>query len=78
MYPDGDQDEDEDDDVPDDEERLGGDEVGKECSGDDVNLVAGADEDEGCEEDVDDWIVWYEDQDTVCVSTQPYVILTDK
>ena len=40
--------------------------------------MAGADEDEGGEEDVDDGIVWDEDEDPVGVGAQPDVILGDE
>ena len=67
--------EDEDDDVPEDEQGLAGDEVGQELLGERVELVTGADEDEGREEDVEDGVVGNEDQDPVGVGTEPDVIL---
>ena len=71
-------DQDEDGDVANNEEWLGGDEVGEEGAGDGVDLVAGADEDEGGEEDVDHWIVGDEDEHTVGVCAQPDMVLGDE
>ena len=71
-------DQDEDGDVANNEEWLGGDEVGEEGAGDGVDLVTGADEDEGGEKDVDDWIIGNEDEDTMGVCTQPDVVLGDE
>ena len=64
--------------IPDHKEGFGGDEVGEEGAGDGVDLMAGADEDEGGEEDVDDWIVGDEDEDTMRVCAQPDMVLGDK
>ncbi len=51
------------------------DKVRHELGGDGVNLVGGADEDEGGEEDVEHGIVGHQHQHTVRVSAQPDVIL---
>ena len=40
--------------------------------------MAGADEDEGCEEDVDDGVVGDEDKDAVGVGAEPDVVLRDE
>ena len=64
--------------IPDHQEGFGGDEIGEESAGDGVDLMAGADEDEGGEEDVDDWIIGDEDEDTVRVCAQPDVVLGDE
>ena len=37
--------------------------------------MAGADEDEACQEDVDHGIVWYEDENSVGVCTEEDVVL---
>lgn len=71
-------DQDEDGDVANNEEWLGGDEVGEEGAGDGVDLVAGADEDEGGEEDVDHRVVGDQHQHAVGVGTEPDVVLGDE
>ena len=71
-------DQDEDGDVANNEEWLGGDEVGEEGAGDGVDLVAGADEDEGGEEDVDHRVVRNQHQHAVGVGTEPDVVLGDE
>ena len=64
--------------IPDHKEGFGRDEIGEECAGDCMDLMAGADEDEGGEEDVDNRIVGDEDEDTVRVCAQPDVVLGDE
>ena len=71
-------DQDEDGDVANNEEWLGGDEVGEEGAGDGVDLVAGADKDEGGEEDVDDGVVGDEDEHAMGVCAQPDMVLSDE
>ena len=64
--------------IPDHKKGFGGDKIGEEGAGDGVDLVAGADEDEWGEQDVDHRIVGDEDEDTVRVCTQPDVVLRDE
>ena len=71
-------DQDEDGDVANNKEWLGWDEVGEEGAGDGVDLVAGADEDEGGEEDVDHRVVGDQHQHAVGVGAKPYVVLGDE
>lgn len=78
MDPDRDHGEDEDDHVPEDEERLGGHEVGEEGLGEGVELVTGADEDERGQEDVDDGVVGDQDQHPAGVGAQEDVVLSDQ
>ena len=63
-------------DIPHHEQRLAGHKVREELLGEGVELVTGADEDEASQEDVDDGVVWYEDQDPVSVGTEPDVVLS--
>jgi hypothetical protein len=49
--------------------------VGHELCGERVDLVTGAHEDEGGEEDVEHGIVGHQHQHTVRISTQPNVVL---
>ena len=64
--------------VPYHKEGFGGDKIGEEGAGDGMDLMAGADEDEGGEEDVDHWIVGDEDEHTVSVCAQPDMVLGDE
>ena len=52
-----------------------GDKVWHELGGEGVDLVAGADKDEGSEQDVEHGIVGHQHQHPVRVSAQPDVIL---
>ena len=61
MDPDGDHEEDEHDDIPEDEERLRGHEVGEQRLREGVQLVTRADEDERGQEHVNDGIVGDQD-----------------
>ena len=65
-------------DIPHHEQRLAGHKVREELLSEGVELVTGADEDEAGQEDVDDGVVWYEDQDPVSVGTEPDVVLGDE
>ena len=78
MDPDGDHQEDEHDDVPEDEERLRGHEVGEQRLREGVQLVTRTDEDERGQEHVNDGIVGDQDQHTAGVSTQEDVVLSDQ
>ena len=40
-----------------------------------MDLVAGADKDEGGDQDVHDGVVWYQDQHPVGVGAQPNMVL---
>ena len=64
--------------VPDHKEGFGGDKIGEEGAGDGVDLVAGADEDEGGEEDVDHRVVGNHHQHAVGIGTEPDVVLGDE
>ena len=78
MDPDGHENQDKYGHIPDHKEGFGGDEVGEEGAGDGVDLMAGADEDEGGEEDVDDGVVGDEDEHTMGVCAQPDMVLSDE
>ena len=64
--------------IPHHKKRLWGDKIGEKGAGDGVDLMAGADEDEGGEKDFDDWIIGNEDKDTMGVCAQPDVVLGDE
>ena len=64
--------------IPHHKEGFRGDKVGEEGAGDGVDLVAGADEDEGGEEDVDHRVVGDQHQHAVGVGTEPDVVLGDE
>ena len=78
MDPDGHENQDKYGHIPDHKKGLWGDKIGEKGAGDGVDLMAGADEDEGGEEDVDDGVVGDEDEHAMGVCAQPDMVLSDE